>query len=399
LEATVERIAFLLFAAAVISMLARRFRLPYTVGLTVTGVGLAFLPGEPIHLTRELVFTAFLPPLIFEASHQMIWKDVRRELPLTGTLATLGAILSAAIMALGMRYFLGWPWESSLLVGILLSATDPIAVIATFRDLGVAGRLRMIVESESLFNDGTMAVLFAVVLGASQGKGASGGEVALAFALTVVGGAVCGLAVGGAAVLLAGRTDDHLVEITFTTIAAYASFLIAEHFHTSGVIATLTAGMLLGNYGSLGSYSDKGRAEVESFWEYVGFVANSLVFLLMGMTLGSTRIGASFSTIAIVVALMLVGRAVAVYPSCALFLKSRSRLPIPCQHVLFWGGLRGALALALVLGLPESFPGRQEIVTVVFAVVAFSVLLQGVTVGPLMKWLGIARSDPLAAKS
>jgi CPA1 family monovalent cation:H+ antiporter len=165
--------------------------------------------------------------------------------------------------------------------------------------------------------------------------------------------------------------------------------LAAEHFGFSGVLATMTAGIMLGNLCSLGAVSDKSHDMVESFWEYLGFVANSLIFLLIGIRLGYQRFEAAMPAIGVVIALMLAGRALAVYPCCAVFRWSSHRVPASDQHLLFWGGLRGALALALVLGLPEDTPSRQVIVTVVFAAVAFSILAQGLTIGPLMRRLRV----------
>jgi monovalent cation:H+ antiporter, CPA1 family len=384
----------MLFVAGIVSMLARRVRVPYTVGLVVAGVALAFMPGiQSISLTKDLIFSAFLPPLIFEASLQMDWPKFKRELPVTSLLATAGVLISAAVVAVGAHQFLNWAWPSAILVGALISATDPVSVIAMFRDHGIKGRLKMRVESESLLNDGTAAVLFAIALTFAQGQFMSVGPVAWSFLLTVLSGIVIGGLVAGTALFLAGKTDDHLVEITLTSIAAYASFLIAEHFHFSGVLATMTAGILLGNLGSLGSFSDKGREAVESFWEYLAFVANSLIFLLIGMALSQQQFASAWIPISVVILLVLVGRALSVYPFCAIFSRTRHMVPLSHQHILFWGGLRGALALALMLALPEDLPARQEILTVVFAVVAFSVVVQGLTVGPLMKRLGIRGAE------
>ena len=175
------------------------------------------------------------------------------------------------------------------------------------------GRLRLLVEAESLFNDGTAAVLFMVVLSLLSGAPISPAGISLSFATMVVGGLVLGAGVAGAALLLAGRTDDHLVEVTFNSLAAYASFLLAEHFHLSGVLATMSAGLVLGNYGSLGSISDRGRETVESFWEYVAFVANSLIFLLIGLRLAHSSVGQRWMEIPIVIGLTLLGRAAAVW--------------------------------------------------------------------------------------
>ena len=393
----IESIEVLLLIAAVVAMLARRLCLPYTVGLTLAGLALAFAPiSRDIVLTKDLIFTAFLPPLIFEAAFHMHWRELRADAPVVLLLATVGVLLAAGITTAGIYFFAGWSWPAALLLGVLISATDPVSVIATFKEAGVVGRLRLLVEAESLFNDGTVAVLFGVALAATVGAAAHGAGatglsvlgVAQNFVVTVAGGVLCGALVGGAALVLAGRTDDHLIEITFTSVAAYGSFLLAEHFHLSGVLATLTAGVLIGNTGSLGAITDKGREAVESFWEYIGFVANSLIFLLIGLRLGVEKLSQVWIPIIFTIFFVTLGRAVAVYACCALFGRSAKRISSGHQHVLFWGGLRGALALALALGLPDEVPQHDEIISVAFGVVAFSVIVQGMTMTPLLRRLG-----------
>lgn len=354
---SIERVETLLLIAAVVAMVARRLRLPYTVGLTLAGVGLAFLhaPFE-LPLTKEVIFTAFLPPLIFEAAFHMHWRELRDDTPVIVMLATLGVVLACAVTALGLHHFAGWGWMPAVLLGLLISATDPVSVIATFKEAGVTGRLRLLVESESLANDGTVAVLYGVALAAATGGGVSVPGAVGSFFVTVAGGVLCGALVGGAVLALAGRTDDHLVEITFSTVAAYGSFLLAEHFHLSGVLATMTAGVLIGNLGSLGAFTDRGREAVISFWEYAGFVANSLIFLLIGIRFVLQNVTSVLAVASLVIALVILGRAVAVYGCCLFFQGSRWRVSANHQHVLFWGGLRGALALALALGLPGDLP-------------------------------------------
>ncbi|HZO88507.1 MAG TPA: sodium:proton antiporter [Chthonomonadaceae bacterium] len=386
----VERIEILLLVAAVVAMLVRRLRLPYTVGLVLAGIALAFSPlGHQVRLTQELIFGAFLPPLIFEAAFNISWPELRRDLGVVLTLVTLGVLLAAALTAAGLHFLVGWGWSAAWLFGALIAATDPVAVIATFREVGIQGRLRLLLEAESLFNDGTAAVAFGVLLALAQGGGMSAGEVAGKFAVTVLGGLLCGAAVGGSVLLLAGRTDDHLLETTFTTIAAYGAFLLAEHFHLSGILATLTTGLILGNWGSLGTLTDKGHETIDSFWEYAAFLANSLIFLLIGMGLTSESFtpGKIPSLLAAIV-LVTVSRALVVYLCCALFGRSAWRVPLRYQHVLFWGGLRGAVALALALGLPPQTPQRATILTAAFTVVAFSVIVQGLTIKPLLRRLG-----------
>lgn len=387
----IQHIEILLLIAAIVSMLVRRLRLPYTVGLVVAGVGVALLPGELEHvsLTKEMIFTAFLPPLIFEAAYQMTWPLIRRDLPVTLLLATLGVVVCTLLIGAGAHLLLAWPWIPALICGALLSATDPVSVIATFRETKVDERLRMLVEAESLFNDGTAAVLFTVLLATLGGSAMTVGTTAESFLSIVLGGIACGAMLGGAVLLISGRTVDHLVEITFTTVAAYGSFLLAEHFHFSGVLATLTAGVLIGNVGPLGPISPRGREAVESFWEYVGFAANSLIFLLIGMALTRQRFMSHLSAISVVIVLSTVGRALAVYGCCGLFHRTRAAVKRADQHVLFWGGLRGALSLALALSLPADMPQREAIRTVVFATVAFTILVQGLTLIPLLRRLRI----------
>lgn len=386
---SIEKAELLLLIAAVVAILAQRLRLPYTVGLVFAGIVLALLPFAPnIQLTKELIFNAFLPPLIFEATFYINWKELHKDLPVVLTLATVGVILSAGITTVGMHYLAHWDWVPSLLFGVLIAATDPVSVIATFKESGVHGRLRQLVEAESLFNDSTAAVAFGIAIAIATGGNLSPIGIAQSLVVTIIGGLGCGALVAGAVLALAGRTEDHLVEITFTTIAAYGSFLLAEHLHVSGVLATLTAGLIVGNIGSLGAISDKGREAVESFWEYAAFVVNSLIFLLMGMLEAHQNFTSVLIPIVIGIVFVTLGRAVSTYFCCAFFMRSTLQVKPAHQHVLFWGGLRGALALALALGLPPELPYRNEIVTVSFAVVAFSIFVQGLTITPLLRAMG-----------
>jgi len=389
MELTFESGAFLLSIAAVVAMLCRRLRLPYSVGLVAAGIGLALLRLSPrAQLTKDLLFDAFLPPLIFEAALFLPWKPLRRDLGVILLLATAGVALSAGITGLGMFYLAGWQWQSSLLFGILIAATDPVSVIATFKEARVRDRLLILVESESLFNDGTAAVAFAVALELVLGHSLGPLEMLTRLMVSAGGGILCGAVVAGAALLLMGRTEDHLVEMTFTTVAAYGSFLLAERFHLSGVLATLAAGLILGNLGPESVMSERGKLVVASFWEYAAFVANSFVFLLMGMREAHQNFVAVWLPAILAIALVTLGRAVAVYPCCAVFRWSRLRVEASHQHILFWGGLRGALALALALALPEAVPQRDLVIAITFVVVAFSVFVQGLTIPPLVRALG-----------
>ena len=395
-ESVIAPIGILLLVACLIAMLCRRIGLPYIVGLVVAGFVIALLPNGPdLPLSRSLIFNIFLPPLIFEAALQLEWRRFKRDLPLTLTLALLGVTVAATVVAAGMHWIVGWSWLGAALFGMLIAATDPVSVIAAFREMKAEDRLSMVVESESLLNDGVAAVGFAALSAIAGGASLGAAGVVPAFAWAMAGGVLIGLAISGVALLIAGRTEDHLVEITLTTIAAYSSFLIAEHFHASGVIASLAAGLMVGNLGSMGAMSDAGRPYVLSFWEYAAFLANSLIFILIGMNAENQPLRdlGSFAA-AIAVILVLAGRMAAIYPLAALFARSRWRLPAAYQHILFWGGLRGALALALALAVPTTVPERNAIIVTAFVVVAFSILVQGLTMPWLIRRFGLSTDEP-----
>jgi len=387
-------IGLLLIVAAIMAMLTRRVGLPYSTGLVAAGILISFLPNRPqFPLTRELIFDVLLPPLVFEAALQLDWKRFRHELPLTLTLAFIGVIGASAFVTVGMHWLLGWSWLGAALFAVLISATDPVAVIATFKELRGPKRLNMVVESESLLNDGVAAVAFAVLAAIASGAAPSASQVIPQFLWSIFGGILIGGAVAGAVLLVAGRTEDRLVEITLTTIAAWGSFLLAEHFGGSGILASLTAGLMIGNVGWMGAISDSGRPHILAAWEYFAFLANSFVFLLIGIH--ETRIPLNvlgWAQAAIAILLVLVGRLITVYPIVGAFGASDLRLPLKYQHVLFWGGLRGALALALALAVPNSVPEKVAIIVTAFLVVSFSVFVQGLTIPWFAKRLGLLGS-------
>ena len=399
---TLAPIGILLLVACLIAMLCRKVGLPYIVGLVGAGILIALLPNSPqLPLSRDLIFLVFLPPLMFEAALQLEWRRFRAELPLTLTLALVGVAIAAAVVAAGMHWLAGWSWIGAALFGVLIAATDPVSVIASFREMRAEARLSMVVESESLLNDGVAAVAFVLLSAIAAGASQTVSSLVPAFFWTMGGGVVIGLLISGIALVIAGRTDDHLVEITLTTIVAYASFLLAEYFHASGVIAAVAAGLMIGNVGSMGAISDAGRPYVLSFWEYVAFLANSLIFILIGMNAANQPLRElGHVAVPIAIVLVLAGRALSIYPLAALFGRSSRRLPAGYQHTLFWGGLRGALALALALAVPATVPERDQIILAAFVVVAFSILVQGLTMPWLLKRAGLVRAkqaEPLAA--
>jgi CPA1 family monovalent cation:H+ antiporter len=395
LEFLITNTIGLLVVAIGVALAARRLRLPYTVGLVVTGIGLTVTHlGAHESLTHDFIYDVVLPPLLFEAAINLHWKELKQDAAPILTLALAGTLVAAGVTTAGMVLGLGWPLPSALMFGVLIAATDPVAVIAMFKDNGIKGRLRLLVESESLLNDGAAAVLFAVASVFVSNGVVDGLTVSKVLSLTVAGGIIVGLIVGSGAIAIAGRSSDHLIEGTVTTVAAYGSFLLAERFHCSGVLATVTAGLVVGNRGLYGGERAliKSRDFVLGLWDFAAFIVNSLVFLLIGLTVAGIPFGTlGLPTLAAVIALTLVARAVTVYPLCLFFARTPRAVTVRQQHILWWGGLRGALGLALALALPPTLPYRDEILVATFGVVVFSVVVQGLSMPFLLRLLGFGR--------
>ncbi|HVI04682.1 MAG TPA: sodium:proton antiporter [Sphingomicrobium sp.] len=394
-SASLAPIGILLLVACLIAMLTRRLGFPYIVGLVVAGFLVAFLPSSSnFLLSHDLIFNVLLPPLVFEAALQLNWRRFRAELPLTLTLAFLGVGIAAAIVAIGMHLIIGWSWLGAAMFGVLIAATDPVSVIAALREMKCEPRAAMVVEAESLLNDGVAAVGFAILSAIAAGASLNVGNVISGFAWTLGGGILIGVALSAAILLVVGRTSDPLVEITLTTIAAYGSFLFAEHVHASGIISALCSGLIIGGVGWTGPLSEQGRDRLRWTWEYFAFLANSFVFILIGVSIASQplqRLEASSASIAILT--VLTGRALTIYPLSALFAGSRWKLDPALQHLLFWGGLRGALALALALAVPATVLERDAIILLAFVVVAFSILVQGLTMPVVIRGLKLDRGE------
>jgi CPA1 family monovalent cation:H+ antiporter len=401
MDVVIARTLSLFVVAILVAIAARRLSLPYTVGLVIAGVVLALAHVQTgIKLTHDIIFEVILPPLLFEAAINIHWHELHREMVPVLVLSILGVVICAATVCAGMVWLLAWPIASALVFAVLIAATDPIAVIAMFKDVGLTGRLRLLVESESLFNDGVAAVLFGLALSWTQGS--AGGMLSAGWALvsTSGGGILTGLAAGAAGLVIVGRTADRLVETAVTVAIAYGAFLGAEYLHVSGVLATVSAGLLMGSVGLRGNHlrfglSRQGRSFAVAFWEFLAFIANSFVFLLIGVTTARIPFAEmGYGALAITILLVLLGRAATVYPLSLAFCRSSSKIGLREQHVLWWGGLRGALALALALSLPASLPHHDAIIIATFAVVAFSVLVQGLTMPALLRTLDLLPRRP-----
>jgi len=388
----VDTLLALLLVASATAVVIKWVRVPYAVALVIAGliIGLSkVLP--PVSMTPELVLLIFLPALLFEASWNLDIKALRRDWFSISVLATAGVVICMFGVAAILHFAGGMGIQTALLFGAMVSATDPVSVIALFRQMGIDKRLTMILEGESIFNDGTAVVLFKLVLalvltGAKFSLAATLGS----FCMVVFGGALLGGLVGYAASRITSAFDDHLLEITLTMVTAYGSYLLAERLQVSPIIAVVAAGIVIGNYGSRTGMSVTTRLAVNSFWEYAAFLVNSLLFLLIGLQVQLPLLIKYADLIGLGVLAVVIARLIVVYGICPFV--STDRLPIPdkWRHLMFWGGLRGALVMALALSLPLSFPDREAIINMTFGVVLFTLLVPGLTMEPLVRFLGMA---------
>lgn len=392
-------IAFvLLFSiATAVALVARWLKFPYTVALVLAGLGLGTVHAFPApHLTKDLLFALFLPGLIFEAAFHLDFESFWRNKLTINALAIPGVVASIILTALlilpaakTLGSFDGLRPQQALTFAALISATDPIAVVALFKRLGAPRRLTLLVESESLLNDGTAVVLFTLVLAFVSGQPMSLPSAVVDF-LRIVGlGTMAGAAIGYGASRIIKRIDDPMIVITLTTTAAYSSFVLTESLHGSGIIATVAAGMVCGNYGAKSAASPSTRIAIETFWEYVAFALNSIVFLLIGFEVRIESILHSMPAILAAYLAVTAARAVVVFLISLLLRRSAERFPWSWSSVLTWGGLRGGLSMVLVLALSQDFPQRSVLVTITFGVVILSILVQGLTMSSLLRRLGL----------
>lgn len=405
-ELVVSTVALMLTAIGV-RVLSKRYNLPYSVLLVLAGVALAHLtrhaPFELHHfatleVSPQIILLIFLPTLVFESAFNLDARQLRRNLLPVLFLAVPGVLLSTAVIGAVLWWFTPLDLYYALILGALLSATDPVAVITLFKQLGAPKRLTVLVEGESLFNDATAIVLTRILIAVAL-SGTLSAHDAAAGAVQFFTVFVGGLAVGAAAALLVGWLlgqveSDPFIEVPLTVVLAYAAFMIAEEVHFSGVMAVVAAGIVMGGWGRT-KISPNVSHYLSELWEYFAFTANALIFLLVGLLVDLPALADSLDLLVWVIAAMLVSRLAVVY----LLVPLSNRLPgaqtvnRTYQHIMYWGGLRGAIALALALSLPES-QYRELFIALTAGAVLFTLVVQGLSIGPLVHYLGLDRPSP-----
>lgn len=372
-------------------------QIPYTLLLVIVGLGLAFVDIRLVNLSPELILSIFLPPLLFEAAWNLKWQALKDDWFPIGLYAIMGVVIAIAGIAIGVGQFTSLSIASALLIGASLSATDPVSVTALFRELGADKRLTTLMEGESLFNDGMAVVAFGFLFTVAINHVSVTAPSAILELVTVVGvGVAVGGLIGFGISYLTQRFDLPLVEQSLTLVSAYGTYIVTEELGGSGVIGVVTTALILGNFGSRIGMNPRTRIIVSEFWEFLAFFVNSIVFLLIGDQVHFPTLLENTPTILVTIIAMTLARAISVFALGALSNQvAKSDISIPVQIILWWGGLRGSVSIALALSLPTNLADRDTVIATVFGVVLFTLLVQGLTTKPILLRLRLAGDQPL----
>ncbi len=359
--------------------MARRVSLPDSIVLVVAGLlGAILFPEIGLAITPGLVLGVFIPGLVFAAAYSIDWTDLRPVIGPVMALAIPGVLASAVIVAFALHLAMGLPLELAFVVGAITAATDPVAVVATMARLEVPRGLRTIVEGESLLNDGTGLVLFALTVRAVEG-GIGTTEAAALFVGTIAVSGIVGVGGGLLAARLIRSTNERTIQLGITLVAAYGTYQLADVVGLSGILATVIAGIALGSRMRRTTGADALVREIEDLWDVVAFILTSLVFLLIGFAIRLPSLLTAAAGVGVGTAAVVIARALIVYaPAAVVRLRTpRRAVPRGWAHVIFWSGLRGAVALAAALSLPADFPQRQLLQQISFGIVLVTLLVQG----------------------
>jgi CPA1 family monovalent cation:H+ antiporter len=375
--------------ATVLGLVSKRARLvPYPVALAAAGIAVGLLPGGQFpRIGGSVILLAFVPGLIFEAALTLDLGELRRRILPVSLLATAGVAITVLLIGILTHLAIGLSWASAMLLGAILAATDPIAVISLLRRLNAPAGLAAILEGESLFNDGTGVAAFSAVLATIATGAPSFGDAAIRFFAITLGGTAVGLAAGFLGLALLRFAEDAPLEILATLVIAYGSYLAADLLHTSGIVAVVVAGIVVARYGArIGRLHGP---QLLGFWNLLAFVLNAMLFILVGAAVPVTTLLPVAGLVLVAYVIMLATRAVPVYGLLALSDLRGASIPWPWRHLTFWAGLRGALSVALALTVAGATGVDSRVSAVAYGVVLLSLLIQGGLMGPVMRGLKI----------
>ena len=396
LIAFVELVTVLLLVAALIAAVARRTAVPESIFFVLVGLGVAIaFPMIRLGISADLVLLVLLPGLVFEAAYDLEWRNVRTVLPALLALAVPGVLISAGAVAVALHLATGLPLSLTFVVGAITAATDPVAVTSALRRLAVPERLRTLVEGESLLNDGTGLVLFALALRAAESDLSIGEALGIAL-LTVLVSVAVGVAGGYVAARLIRLTDEAAIQLTGSIVLAYGTYEIAAALGLSGILATVVSAATLGGLLRRDAAAPAIVRDFDVFWGTLAFVLTSITFLLIGFAIEISGLLSAIGAVLVGTFAIVVARATMIYAPL-LILRRRGWIEAPrgWAHVLFWSGLRGAVALAAALSIPSDFPERGLLQDISFGVVLLTLLLQGGTATLVVgKMLG-AKAPPV----
>jgi monovalent cation:H+ antiporter, CPA1 family len=395
----VELFVLLLAVAVAVALVTRRLSIPYSVALVVAGLGISLTgPVAHVEITPELILAVLIPGLVFEAAYKIHLDELRRSFVAVIALAVPGVAVTAAIVAVVVHVVTGLDLPLAFLLGAIVCATDPVAVVSIFRQLHAPAALATVVEAESLLNDGTGVVLFGIALTLVTAPVTPASGLAT-FVFTVVVSTVLGAVTGYLAIRVMHLAGDHLVEVAVSIVAAYGTYLLADTVHWSGIIATVVAGIIIGNPGERLALSERTTEALDLVWETAAFLLTALVFLLVGVVITPSSLVAAAPVAVVGYLAMTLARGAVVYGLIGggqrLVPPLRgARLPMGYLHVMFWAGLRGAIAVALVLALPANLPQHDLIAGAVYGIVLVTLLLQGTTAGWVVRRAGVLVEAP-----
>ncbi len=396
-----EALVFLLLAIALLASVGLRWNVPYPVVLVVGGLALGLVPGLPVpELDPDVVFFAFLPPLLYAAAFQASAYELRANAVPIGLLAVgLVLVTVVAVAAVG-HWVVGLPWAAAFVLGAVLGPTDPVSAGAVIRRLGAPARIETILEGEALVNDGTALTAWKLAI-AAAGTTLSAGHVAWKFAVVAAGGIAIGAAVGWLSARLRIAAREPSIDVVLSVLTPFAAYVPAERVGVSGVLAVVTAGVYVGTR-SLEISEAGARLRTLAFWQASEFLLNSLLFLLLGLQVRRIVGDIENSTSLLAEAALVVVTVVAVrfawmflVPEIAdLSVIGRSYTNVRERLVLAWSGMRGAVSLAAALAIPvDTFPDRDRIIFLAYAAVVVTLAIPGLTLAPLIERLGLGQSE------